>query len=131
MGTRGLVNVVDEQGDTLLTVYRQYDCYPSGLGQELKDLLGNSDITNGFNGSQKAPKTFNGFGCLAAWLVKSLKDQIGDVYIYPPNMTNIGEEYIYTLYPSEDNRVNVKVVSTWDNNAVLYDGPISKMEVSE
>lgn len=130
MGTRGLINVVDEQGDTLLTIYRQYDCYPSGLGQELQNLLSQSEITNGYNSSQEIPMVFNGFGCMAAYIVKSLKDSIGNVYIYPPNITDVGEEYIYTLYPSKS-KINIKVISTWDNNAVLYDGPISKLDTSK
>lgn len=109
MGTRSLTHVYDDDGKTiLLTMYRQMDGYPSGLGQELVDFLFGKRskngtyknpmvVVNGF-GSGTPKKAANGMGCLAALLVSRLKgDQIGSVYIYPPGSTDCGEEYVYSI----------------------------------
>ena len=39
MGTRSTTAIRDENGKTLVTIYRQYDGYPTGHGQELADFL--------------------------------------------------------------------------------------------
>lgn len=77
MGTRSLLHIKDE-GKTLVTLYRQYDGYPTGMGKDIKDALakGKARLTNGYSGSDKNPEVFNGMGCLAAYLVVELKGRM-------------------------------------------------------
>lgn len=98
MGTRSLTHILDG-GKTITTIYRQFDGYPSGMGAEIKKILGKTKLTNGYGGNQKLPTTANGMGCLAAYFIGKLKQgKIGNVYIYPARSTDCGEEYVYTIF---------------------------------
>ena len=120
MGTRSLTHIKDGN-KTLLTIYRQYDGYPTGLGAELYEFLKDFTVVNGFG--SKLPNLANGIGCLAAQIVGHLKDGVGNVYIYPPNSKDCGEEYIYTI-SLKKNEINLKVEEAgWDKpNTVIYNG---------
>lgn len=100
MGTRALVHIKESTKDseTLVTLYRQFDGYPDGLGLELFELTKDKSISNGIQDD-----CFNSMGCLAAYVISNLKKEIGNVYIYPPNIKNVGEEFTYTLYTSRQN----------------------------
>ena len=107
MGTRSLVDVIDEDGKVLVTIYRQYDGYPEGMGEDLQEAVGGTTIINGFNG-QTAPKYANTIRCLAAQLVGTLKaGEIGNVYLHPPGTVNVGEEYHY-LVRADGNGVKIE-----------------------
>jgi hypothetical protein len=98
MGTRSLTHIKDD-GKMLVTIYRQMDGYPSGMGADIKKILNNgkSLIVNGYNLDQAAPQYFNGMGCLAAYLVGKLKKgKIGNIYLQPPRPSET-EEYTYIL----------------------------------
>ena len=62
MGTRSLTFVYDEQGNKIINLYRQFDGYPTGHGQELAEFLNNQ-------------KMYNGAGDLAALLVAHFKKE--------------------------------------------------------
>ena len=88
METRGLVNVYDG-ADLLCTIYRQYDCYPTGMGKDILQALTGRNITNGYSGDGAGQ--FNGAGCLAAFLIGALKQgKVGNVYMLKPGSTNQG-----------------------------------------
>lgn len=125
MGTRALIHV-KEGKNTLVTIYRQFDGYPTGLGEDIKQILnkGNVKLLNGISGDAKLPSHFNGLGCLAPYLISQLKDQIGNVYIMAPNISDVGEEYVYTLTDSKG-ILNLKVTDGY-NNDTLYNGPLSE-----
>ena len=129
MGTRSLVKFKDGKS-TILCLYSQYDGYPAGMGKDLVDLLKSSTIVNGFGGKDVAPKQFNGIGCLAAYVTGVLKDgKIGNVYVYPPNASDCGEEYVYTVSAGKDNQICLKVQgvgSATGHNRTLYSGPIAE-----
>lgn len=120
MGTRSTTAVKDEDGKTLVTLYRPYDGYPTGHGQELADFL-------------KSRTLINGMGCLAAQLVTHLKgDQIGNIYI-----TNEGDsqEYNYTVYP-KDGQLYMRCESEYygfiyDGLASDFDGVTAERQESE
>lgn len=98
MGTRSLVNIIDDNGNTLVTIYRQFDGYPDGMGLDLRRIIGNAKLCNGFGTGQEVPEWFNGILCFAAYLIGELKGKkIGNVYLMPPGSTDHGEEYVYTI----------------------------------
>jgi len=122
MGTRTLVHVKDGK-KTIATIYRQYDGYPSGIGEDIKKALnsGEVEILNGYNGSSKIPAQFNGIGCLAAFLVGELKEQkIGNVYLLAANTKDCGEDFVYTL-SEKKSQIYIKVQVVW-NKKILFSG---------
>jgi hypothetical protein len=121
MGTRALIHVKDGK-KTIATIYRQYDGYPTGLGEDIKKILNNGkvDILNGYNASCATPSNFNGMGCLAAYLIGELKDaKIGNVYLMATNTKDVGEDFTYIL-SQDKNFLNLKVID--DSKKVLYTG---------
>lgn len=122
MGTRSIIHIKDDK-KTLATIYRQYDGYPTGMGEDIKGILNNGEveILNGYGGSSRIPSQFNGMGCLAAFLVGELKDKkIGNVYLYPANSKDMGEEYVYTL-SNKKGKLYFKVQDVW-NKKILFNG---------
>lgn len=97
MGTRALVRVFNGKAKPveLVCLYRQYDGYPDGLGEEVVDFVGPLTVTNGIQGDGGG--TANGAGCLAAQLVAHLKDRVGGVYLHEPGTSDVGEEYEYRV----------------------------------
>lgn len=101
MGTRSLTVILDEEGQEICVLYRQYDGYPTGHGADLKEFLQGFRIVNGF-GPEKREKIANGMGCLAAQLITNFKKETGGFYLYPAGTRDCGEEYIYTIYQKKD-----------------------------
>ena len=101
MGTRSLTVVHEDEAGSrpgdLLTMYRQYDGHPTGHGKELADFLSGFSITNGLCGRDQSARKANGMGCLAAQIVAHFKTEPGNVYLYPPGVRDLWEEYIYTI----------------------------------
>jgi hypothetical protein len=110
MGTRSLTTVIEagrwdgkNYKNKLMTMYRQYDGYPSGMGLELAEFLNGGKVVNGIsflNGDDKL--VFNGAGCLAAQLVAHFKDGAGGFYLHKPGQINCGEEYRYEVIVDAD-----------------------------
>ncbi len=140
MGTRSLTHIKDdvwEEGETpktVVTIYRQMDGYPEGLGAELAEFLAPFTIVNGFGGGTERMAIANGMGCLAAQVVAHLKDGVGSVYLYAPDSEDVGEEYVYTISHTTPRNgaggLNLKcegVNGGWGDKPrtleVLYDGP--------
>lgn len=119
MGTRSLIRI-KEGNKTLVTIYNQYDGYPTGMGDRLANLVGNTKIVNGYGGGMQLPHHANGLACLAAYIISELKEGIGNCYIIPTSPAN-KEEYNYTL-TEKSGIVHVKLVD-WENK-VLYSGPL-------
>lgn len=122
MGTRALIHVKDDRSETtLVTIYRQFDGYPEGLGADLRAIVAGKTIVNGYND----PVTqINGAGCLAAQIIANLKEGCGNVYIYPPNSEDVGEEYTYTI-SCDAGRVMVQCLDVL-YKTVIYEGPLSE-----
>lgn len=138
MGTRSLT-VVKDEGLEIITLYRQYDGYPSGHGEELVEFLKPFSIVNGLSG--KREKVANGMGCLAAQIVAHLKTEPGGIYIYPPGSRDCGEEWIYTVY-EKDGKLTLKVQAgrvtffglpgtKQDNMPVVFDDTLDKWNPKE
>ena len=100
MGTRSLTTFIEtykdnkgkEKKEKIVTMYRQYDGYPTGHGIELAEFLASGKMVNGF-GLGVDHLQFNGMGCLSAQVVSHFKDGVGGFYLYRGGTTNCGEEY--------------------------------------
>lgn len=97
MGTRSLTHFINEQGQDIVTMYRQYDGYIEGHGLDLANFLAPFYMTNGISMGDDR-KTANGMGCLAAQVIAEFKDGVGNIYLEPGNTSDAWEEYNYTVY---------------------------------
>lgn len=119
MGTRSLIHIKDGDinSETLVTIYKQFDGYPDALGLNLFFMLQQATIVNGYGFDQQIPYFFNGMGCLAAYVVTALKGKdpssIGGVYIYPPDSSACGEEWVYTIH-FDDGMLALDVFDVYD-----------------
>lgn len=95
MGTRSLTALVDEKGNEICVLYRQFDGYASGHGLELAGFLKSIKLVNGFSGDRDSRA--NGIADLAAQVVAHFKDGPGEFYLYPAGVRNLGENYLYTV----------------------------------
>jgi hypothetical protein len=116
MGTRSLTHIV-EDSETLTTIYRQMDGYLRGHGLDLASFLADKKIVNGLSGD--TTNVANGMGCLSAQIIAHLKEQPGNIYLYPPNSKDCWEEFTYFIYYKEK-QIKIKVKNY--SNAVIFDG---------
>ena len=123
MSTNGLIHVVDEHGILLCTINKHCDGDPDGLGELIRDILNEGDvrIVQGFGWDDRVPEAFNGMGCLAAYLISELKEDIGDIYMERPNIKSRGD---YTYILKQDGK-DVHITS-FDGDEELYDGLLEK-----
>lgn len=120
MGTRSLTHV-KQDGETILTMYRQYDGYLAGHGADLAEFLSDFKIVNGFG--ERVPKLANGMGCLAAQIVANFKKGVGDFYLYKPGTSDVGEEYVYTVEGSEGKPLQITCHSVYKKELVFAGTP--------
>lgn len=118
MGTRSLLHIKDGR-KTLVTLYRQFDGYPTGMGADIKKALSGRGLVNGISGSRL--EVFNGVGCAAAFLIGKLKgEEAGNVYVYPVNAKDCWEDYTYTLSEKE----GVFWLTVQNPGTVIYNGTL-------
>ena len=115
MGTRCITTIIDGQWgklERLMTMYRQFDGYPSGHGKELFDFLSQFTIVNGMGINEKR-KIANGAGCLAAQVVEHFKRESGPggIYMTKPRVTLDCEGFGYEVTVTEALTLTVKVRS--------------------
>lgn len=112
MGTRSLTRVIetwkDDDGkqkqEMLVTMYRQYDGYPEGHGQELAEFLNSGKVVNGLGLDEKR-RVFNGAGCMAAQMISHFKgDSAGGIYIYPNSTKDAWQNYEYHVLVDFDSK---------------------------
>ncbi len=117
MGTRSLTTFIETYTDRetgkkkkneIVTMYRQYDGYPSGHGMELAEFLAGGELVNGIGLNDKV--VFNGMGCLSAQVVAHFKDGAGGIYLQRENK-NSGEDYRYQVIGDfETKEITIKVL---------------------
>lgn len=91
MGTRSTVKFIEKLKDSegkeeevvLVSIYQQYDGYPSGVGMTLAEFLQPIEMVNGISSYDKP--IANGMGCLSAQYIAHIKDGVGTVYITNPD----------------------------------------------
>lgn len=119
MGTRSLTHIYEKANSEkpFVTIYRQFDGYPSGMGEDIKKALGEKTLVNGYSD----PRTeTNGMPCAAAMLIAAIKEGCGNVYLYPAGTEDCGEDYVYRLYPAGD---RFRFVIDGE-----YDGPLHEFD---
>tara|TARA_R100001594_G_scaffold14471_1_gene30748 strand:+ start:5970 stop:6392 length:423 start_codon:yes stop_codon:yes gene_type:complete len=134
MGTRSLTKVIETYKDkenkeyktNLICMYRQYDGYPSGHGQELCDFLFDRKIVNGYNMEHQRGKYNNGMGCLGAELIQHFKDGVGNIYLYSPDTQDVWEDYTYLIEGNEKDQLKVKVMDC--ENKKIFEGSPSELQ---
>lgn len=126
MSTRSLTLIFDDRGTEILNLYRHCDGYPSGHGKELANFLSGFQITNGLRGD--TGKLANGMGCLAAQIVAHLKDEPGQIYIYPAGQRDVWEEYLYELRPAGS---GLEMVCRYPEGKVLFQGDPSSFDAEK
>ena len=118
MGTRSLTRVIETFNDSvknkmvsrkIVTMYRQYDGYPEGMGMDLVEFLDGSKVVNGLGiDEMNSKRVFNGAGCLAAQLVAHFKDGAGGIYLYPNDVKDCGQEYEYEIVVTQENKIYLR-----------------------
>ena len=123
MGTRSITCVLDDRGNKIIEMYKQYDGYPSGLGKELVDFINGGVITNGISMAETRV-VFNGIECFAAQLVAHFKSGAGGIYLHAPTTKWANKKKYNELYWADyyyeislDGEKNLKV-ECWN----CYDG---------
>lgn len=97
MGTRATTVIRNEEGDVILTMYRQMDGYFNGHGREIVDFISKGKLVNGFSFGSKFGEVFNGMGDLACQLVAHLKrpkTDYGSRAKKPRKIQSVGMHYI-------------------------------------
>jgi len=134
MGTRSLTKVIEsytgEDGktkrETLTCMYRQYDGYLRGHGLELAEWLQKYTIVNGIKLDEER-LIANGMSCLAAQMFFHFKDGPGNIYCYPPDSRDCGEEYLYEIENGNENLL-ITVYDTWNNRELFHGTPQELIE---
>ena len=136
MGTRSLTYILDEYNsaqtegvfvrDNIICMYRQYDGYLDGHGKELAEFLQDFTVVNGYN-SATPDRSANGMSCLAAQLVAHFKNGIGNIYLYPTNTKDVGEEFIYII-SLIDNQINIEVKDVYYDEIIFSGTPAQLIE---
>lgn len=144
MGTRSMTYVIDDcDGKTpLISLYRQFDGYPKGMGQDIYNFLANRKVVNGFGKASKLLS--NGMDDLAAQLTTFLKtsNETGNVYLFPLRKLpakkatfvdyrnkylikyakDCGCEYVYIIRYI-NNTLEVQVWGIWDKELLFSGAP--------
>ena len=98
MGTRCLTYVYDGE-NPIMCMYRQFDGYPEGHGQELANFLNELTVGNGIPEYGDLFTFANGMGCLAAQMLVWFKKTPGGFYIHPIDFNqDCWQEYEYHVY---------------------------------
>jgi hypothetical protein len=122
MGTRSLTVVKDSRNKEIIVLYRQYDGYPTGHGNELVEFLKPFTIVNGLSGDRS--KVANGMECLAAQLVCHFKTEPGNFYLHPSGSRDLGEEFIYEI--SEDKKSHKLQLRVFAGDVTFFGLPGTK-----
>jgi len=106
MGTSATIKfiTVNSKGvKVYIVIYQQYDGGPENLGANLVKFVKSKSMVNGYTYSER-DKQFNGFGCMIAQYIASIKDGAGNVYVAPIDRKQ-NALYNYVLSYNEDDKI--------------------------
>ncbi len=130
MGTRSITTIIDNQFGRkakILTMYRQFDGYPSGHGKELAVFLNSMQLCNGLGGKAPEDKVWaNGAGCLGAQMLKYFKEEPGGIYVTAPRVKLEYEDYSYVVTVTEELKLHIEVRSY---SGKIFDGTLEEFGV--
>ena len=138
MGTRSLTRIIPRQEGlsfneghkqiemAYVNMYRHLDGYPEGHGLDLAEFLKDVELINGVPLVNKTRYMANGSGCLAAQMVKHFKDGVGDICLHPHTDDLGWEDYIYTVYPKENEPCYISIYDV-HNERCIFVGTPSKL----
>ena len=133
MGTRATIHIAKrEEGVSfseipekkIVSIYQQYDGYPEGLGVTIASYLEGKKIVNGLGGNRDAP-VFNGLGCMAASIIKELKEEAGNVYIEDPERPSGWIDYEYYIWGDTGKDI---WISIFDGDKCIFVGKPDKLQ---
>ena len=141
MGTRSLTRVFEKWEDTkgkekrqaIMCMYRQYDGYPSGHGQDLAQFLEPFTIVNGIGLDDKR-KIANGMGCLAAQLIAHFKDCPGNIYLYATDAKDCWQEYEYEIEKTKNKLIITVYTQNYESGEweeIFHGSPKQLLEYEE
>ena len=133
MGTRSLTRVIPRQEGvawdkghemikkSIINMYQQYDGYPSYMGVKFAEFVKPIKIINGMSGDVKMGEIANGPECLAAQLIHEFKTEVGNTYlqICDGEPGDSHEEYIYTLYPKENEPTYISIYDVYEKECIF------------
>jgi hypothetical protein len=145
MGTRSTTKILDEAGEPICVIYRQFDGYVAGHGQDIFTFLTDKNIVNGISSRTSEEFQFNGMTDLAIRLITYLKtkhggvNNAGDFYLHNGSYPH-SEGYDYVIYakklkPEADyyqNASDFKIAlkcTSYGN--VLFDDTIENLNLEE
>ena len=112
MGTRSLTKILSGKKEEPITcMYRQFDGYLDGHGQELAEWLSEYTVVNGIS-IDETRKVANGMDCLAAQMFVHFKEDAGGIYCMHPDASDCGEEYLYKIKEGENGEILLSVYDT-------------------
>ena len=132
MATRAMISIAKrEEGvsfsekpdKVLVSIYHHYDGYPEYLGVTLANYLEDKKIVNGL-GDRNTP-VFNGLGCMAASIIKELKDEPGNVYIEDPERPHGWLDYEYYVWGDYNKDI---WISIFDGDKCIFVGKPDKLQ---
>ena len=133
MGTRATIHIAKrEEGVSfsekpdkkLVSIYHHFDGYPEYLGVTLANYLEDKKIVNGLGGDRDVP-VFNGLGCMAASIIKELKEEAGNVYIEDPDCPSGWLSYEYVVW---GDRYKDIWISIFDEDECIFVGKPDKLQ---
>ena len=135
MGTRSLTRVIPRQeglsfnqghenGElAYVNMYRHFDGYPEGHGLDLAEFLKDMKIINGITDDAELGTHANGAGCLAAQMVKYFKEGPGYINLYPTDNDYGWMDYVYTIFPKENEPCFISIYSTGKRECIFVGTP--------
>jgi hypothetical protein len=107
--------VIREDEIPIVAIQAHAEGYPSGRGLELANFLTAAKLVLKADGT-----TYNGAGCLAASLVKLLKQGVGGIYLTSPSHAQVGDcNYLYFVDIDELKITNVNV---YEKDRLVFNG---------
>lgn len=132
MGTRANIHIQDEFGDSWVKIYVHSDGYPSGIGQDIFNILNGTELVNGIDPGADYPRVFNGVGCMAAYLIMKLKNEsgMGGIYIESPKSDDAWIDFHYYIRPNRRNPTKLDLKIS-DGKNTLFDQELDFFDSSD
>ena len=118
------VSFSEKPDNFIVSIYHHFDGYPEYLGVTLANYLEDKKIVNGLSGDRDAP-VFNGLGCMAASIIKELKEEAGNVYIEDPEHPSGWLSYEYVVW---GDRYKDIWISIFDEDECIFVGKPKQLQ---